>query len=646
MAADAAMTLWVRLQELSLKGDDGATCVCMDIVANAATDADRADYASTLPPEIFDRNGLTGLWEANYDDLILQDEMAALALKDAVAGHGFNSPEAITFPERDEGDGVAAPLQDAAGHHSFDSAGADPEPSEGTATDPQATQPAQEIPQTANPQTANPQMANSQTTNPQTADACEIFATKDMKVVVCDPFWCHNHGNDSQLDISPCSKTREAIRTKTWLVARYHSDAGMTPQALFTELMAFGFHHLSVAARDGELLALFKKDKLKHSVNHPDGRTLDLQKWPGDLFAINTPCAGRASIVEYMVGFLGAWLAKFPVVVSNFKVVQNVAIQDYTDVAEVLYKLRGLTDIALELAIAQAINAKAHKRATDFQLTLVACAASVRRILQLERGDRPSTVVYLNQNRMLNFDTDFDADALKNTKATYWDEDAQQFVVSDLREVTEQMLYWDRSFVLSGLPNCGKTRLALALARRVLLEARCYNADGSESEDRERYAIMVKTIDVLKDLSSIMRKHVPVIMDEVTPSDHDTQGDCEPDKLKTLLDVKDGGTTRTRFRDLNLADLQPRFWTTNRTTKAQWLPASVPMPATDGIVYNMQHFMRDAFADLRAIERRLVWVEVRGPLLRETTRQQHSRDTQALKERFAQNRQRFEQAEA
>ena len=208
-------------------------------------------------------------------------------------------------------------------------------------------------------------------------------------------------------------------------------------------------------------------------------------------------------------------------------------------------------------------------------------------------------------------------------------------MVGTLAQKVDDMAYIERSFLFMGPPQTNKTRACYALARRVMQEQLSLDGNDRPTPKHQRYGVFVRSLDSLKELRGAMRPFVPVILDEINVRNIGVRA-LDGDAVKTIVDLDDPGTLDCKNGDASFTKHQPRFMTTNRTLR-DWLPMSVKMPGSwmqgDITEWVAEEGLAEEYNDLRAILRRITFVVMKKPILKEAACDAHDATVKALKAR-------------
>ena len=431
---------------------------------------------------------------------------------------------------------------------------------------------------------------------------------------------------------------RAALKTKTWIVVelRRIDNVADADRADVFKLATDGFNYdsyIGVGKCTIGQTVIFNKKRSVTVNAPPDWAT-------GFTTTVKYVKLNRHSEVAAL---LAAWCSNCVDVRCNFKVLKS-AIDDAprdTGVLAMLHELRGLTPIQVQVRIAEAQAARARKESNESDILLCATAVTLNRILSLERGDRPTSVFFYDRPELKTYPSAFDQAVMDATRVEYWDEEARCFQRKTLSEALGELIYVERTMIIKGPPNTGKTRLCLGLAGRVLEECRSFDDTGRVMPPSRMYALVVKTFDAMKDLAPLMEQGVPIVIDDARPSDRENQGVCPMDKLKALVDCVDSSTAHARYRDLSFAPGQPRFWTTNVDNKRTFYSPEWAMAFDMDDSCNMDIFLTPKYNDLRAVERRVAWVYVDARIIKTEAETQYRDCVAARKVLMRQNRERF-----
>ena len=122
--------------------------------------------------------------------------------------------------------------------------------------------------------------------------------------------------------------------------------------------------------------------------------------------------------------------------------------------------------------------------------------------------------------------------------------------------------YMRYSLVALGPPKFGKTPMCVAVASAI--------AQAESSSPHDAFFVKVSTLEGLGTCRAYCRQGVPIILDEVTPSQ--MRKLPEADYVKCLLDVASDATLTARYQDLALPALVPRLVTSNALSPEAWYP--------------------------------------------------------------------------
>ena len=154
---------------------------------------------------------------------------------------------------------------------------------------------------------------------------------------------------------------------------------------------------------------------------------------------------------------------------------------------------------------------------------------------------------------------------------------------------------------------------------------------------------MTKTLDCLKDFRSMCDQFVPIIFDDVVPSDVHNQGHISPDLVKAYVDASTRGSARNRHGDASFAANQSRLYTTNEPIE-RWLPPGCFCASLAGIEAKMRidpEMLDRTLRNTLAILRRVWWFTVQGALQEDVVHEVRAADLTALRARGKANADRW-----
>lgn len=123
-------------------------------------------------------------------------------------------------------------------------------------------------------------------------------------------------------------------------------------------------------------------------------------------------------------------------------------------------------------------------------------------------------------------------------------------------------LHQSVSLLVRGPSRTGKTELCKLICLMLALRYQ----DSSDA-----YFVFVTTLDILRQVQTMLLPGVPVLFDDVQPGDKDQLVHSSLSMWKQILQVKDNAQIRGRCDDIAFAKFQPKVVTTNSTSVSFWL---------------------------------------------------------------------------
>jgi hypothetical protein len=151
-------------------------------------------------------------------------------------------------------------------------------------------------------------------------------------------------------------------------------------------------------------------------------------------------------------------------------------------------------------------------------------------------------------------------------------------------------LHQNVSLLMRGATRCGKSELSKLIAMIVAMQ---YSNTGNA------HILFLTTIEAAKDCKDYMAPGVPIILDDIDPSDTSQLVHTSLGMWKAILQGTNPFTTRARNQDINWCRRQPKIITTNAPDVDSWLGKM-------GITSDRSH--------VAAIEMRLADCEIPGSL--------------------------------
>ena len=191
----------------------------------------------------------------------------------------------------------------------------------------------------------------------------------------------------------------------------------------------------------------------------------------------------------------------------------------------------------------------------------------------------------------LVFPDSFITPVLGDVKGTYRDMASGRDFTCGLHTFANTSMHLQRTAVLYGPPDCGKTPLAEALAARW---AEMYQPGSGE------YYIVTSTPDSLRLMADedLLAPGVPIIFEELEAKDRKAHArPLTANVMKHLCGVRDGGVVSARYRDFALHRKQPRIICCNSDPQ-DWLDA-----------------ITDNERDQLALRKRVVFFELTRPVI-------------------------------
>ena len=156
--------------------------------------------------------------------------------------------------------------------------------------------------------------------------------------------------------------------------------------------------------------------------------------------------------------------------------------------------------------------------------------------------------------------------------------------------INNPSLHQNVSLLMRGATRTGKSELSKLVA---MLVAAQYNKDGYA------HILFLTTIEAAKECKDFMAEGVPIIFDDIDPSDTAQLVHSSLGMWKALLQGSNPFTTRARNQDINWCKRQPKIITTNAPDVDAWLGKM-------GITSDRSH--------VAAIEMRLADCEIPGSM--------------------------------
>lgn len=117
------------------------------------------------------------------------------------------------------------------------------------------------------------------------------------------------------------------------------------------------------------------------------------------------------------------------------------------------------------------------------------------------------------------------------------------------------------SLIMYGPPGIGKTPLAMLLCGRIAADVQQEDPWFAKCEDP----------DDLKDISAGLTTNVPILLDDVTPTEPKKGNPLTIEEVKHMTNVQLSESISGRFRNAKIPQFTPRIFTSNATSPHAWL---------------------------------------------------------------------------
>ncbi len=186
-------------------------------------------------------------------------------------------------------------------------------------------------------------------------------------------------------------------------------------------------------------------------------------------------------------------------------------------------------------------------------------------------------------------------------------------------------LYSKYSLVLLGPPRTAKTPCAESLAALLARAEQTPEVEVPEDEQKEPYYLKVGTVESLKKISEHLVANVPLIFDDVAPSEARGTRPCmswnETKHLTYVTKSKEGSESLdARNDDIVFPPNCPRIFTSNKLTPSDWCRGLVDVStfSPEGVMATLR--FNTAYVESAAIYKRCVFANVTTCLIPQAKR--------------------------
>ena len=170
-------------------------------------------------------------------------------------------------------------------------------------------------------------------------------------------------------------------------------------------------------------------------------------------------------------------------------------------------------------------------------------------------------------------------------------------------------MFLEYSLVMLGSAGLGKTPAAESIMKVL--------ANYFPREHDRAFFVKVGTSDALRKCGPLLKEGIPILLDDVTPSNaRGTRGAMPIDEIKHLTNVRSAEVVDARNSDIVLFAQQPRIFTSNAQSPREWHSCMI----------NIKAFRTDAERlqacsfDCRALYKRCIFLEVTEALIEQSER--------------------------
>lgn len=260
---------------------------------------------------------------------------------------------------------------------------------------------------------------------------------------------------------------------------------------------------------------------------------------------------------------------------------------------------------------------KAGGRATGLEIAVLTVAQELRTFVS-DMNEAMVLVQKVNAPSARRIPDDFKPDVMQLTGViwNYIDGRLEDFTLDKWLNELNLHNYMRTTLVLVGKSGCGKSELALAIAREL-----------SQRHDRERFAF-VKNLDAVGRLTmaGITSQLGAMVFADFDLKARLQSQPLEIEEVKAMLDPCESGGYNCRYHDAILEKWCPRIWTINSATQAggggedygAWFKKQQHASSLDAMVKRDTAWLASAGADAIGVARRAFIVKIEAPVFEVT----------------------------